>query len=132
MYHLTKPQTGVDRMVPDATYDRLTVDGRYPQPQPLASIMNLGISNGALGISGETTCSIRSMGPIYRKFNVRHIAEARHQSCYVQIFKVILENKIDYPVRRNGVDFNLTPLSDEVARRIDEILKRCEQRKHGS
>ena len=59
----------------------------------------------------------------------RRIAEARQNSCYIDIFEVILKSNIDYTVTWNGVYVNLTPLSDELARQIDEILKRCEQRK---
>ena len=42
---------------------------------------------------------------------------------------MIVEHKVAYTVNRNGVFFNLSPLSDELVRQIDEIIKRCEQRK---
>ena len=72
------------------------------------------------------------MDPIYRKFMIRRIASARQKSCYIKIFKTIVEHKVDYTAKSNGVFFNLSPLPDEVVRQIDEILKRCEQRKAAS
>ena len=69
------------------------------------------------------------MDPIYRQFMVRRLAAAKQRSCYIEIFKRIVEHTVAYTVNRNGVCFNLSPLSDELARQIDEILKRCEQRK---
>ena len=69
------------------------------------------------------------MDPIYRQFMIRRLAAAKQRSCYIEIFKLIVEHKVAYTVNRNGVFFNLSPLSDELVRQIDEILKRCEQRK---
>ena len=68
------------------------------------------------------------MDPIYRKFMVRRLSNARHKNCYIRIFKLIVDNKADYTVNSNGVLFDLSPLPDNVVRQIDEILKRCEQR----
>ncbi len=72
------------------------------------------------------------MDPIYRKFMVRRIAEARRRKCYIEIFKLIVEHKVDYTVNKNGVFFNLTPLPEELVRQIDEVLKRCEQQQRGT
>ena len=72
------------------------------------------------------------MEPIYRKFMIRRIASARQKSCYIEIFKLIVEHKVDHTVNSNGVFFNLSPLPDEVVRQIGEILKRCEQCKAAS
>ena len=68
------------------------------------------------------------MGPNYRKFMIRRLANARQKSCYIRIFKFIVYNNVDYTVNRNGVFFDLSPLLDEVVRQFDEILKRREQR----
>ena len=68
------------------------------------------------------------MDPIYRKCILRRIAEAMPKSCYIDRRKVILENETDHIIIRNGIHFNLTPLSDELASQIDEVLKSCEQR----
>ena len=72
------------------------------------------------------------MDPIYRQFMVRRFAAAKKRSCCLEIFKLIVEHKVAYTVNRNGVFFNLSPLSDELARQINEIIKRCEQRKQDS
>ena len=69
------------------------------------------------------------MDTTYRQFMVRRLAAVKQRRCYIEIFKVIVEHKVAYTVNRNGVFFNLSPLSDELVRQIDEILKRCEQRK---
>ena len=69
------------------------------------------------------------MDPIYRKFMVRRLANARQKGCYIRIFMLIVDNNVDYTVTSNGVFFDLSPLPDEVARQIDNIVKRCEQRK---
>jgi hypothetical protein len=67
--------------------------------------------------------------PIYRQFMIRRLAAAKQRSCYIEIFKLIVEHKVPYTVNRNGVFFNLSPLSDELVRQVDEIIKRCEERK---
>ena len=72
------------------------------------------------------------MDPIYRQFMIRHLAAVKKRRCYIEIFKLIVEHKVAYTVNRNGVLFNLSPLSDELVRHIDEILKRREQRKQDS
>ena len=64
---------------------------------------------------------------------VRRLAAAKKGNCYIEIFELIVEHKVAYTVNRNGVFFfNLSPLSDELVRQIDEILKRCKQRKQDS
>ena len=68
------------------------------------------------------------MGPLHRKVMVRRLAAATQRSCYIEIFKLIVEHKVAYTVNRNGDFFNPSPLSDELAWQIDEILKMCEHR----
>ena len=69
------------------------------------------------------------MGTIYRQFMVRRLAAVKQRRCDIEIFKLIVEHKVAYTVNMNGVFFNLSSLSDELVRQIDEIIKRCEQRK---
>ena len=45
---------------------------------------------------------------------VRHIAEARQRSCYVELFRLTVEHKVNYTVNQNGVLVNLAPRPDEV------------------
>ncbi|MFM7982984.1 MAG: hypothetical protein ACKPKO_27040 [Candidatus Fonsibacter sp.] len=42
---------------------------------------------------------------------------------------MIVEHNVPYTVNMNGVFCNLSPLSDELVRQIDEIIKRCEEGK---
>ena len=69
------------------------------------------------------------MDPIYKKFMIRRLAAARQKSCYIKIFKLLVEHNVDHTVNSNGVFFDLSLLPDEVVRQMDEIFKRCEQRK---
>ena len=69
------------------------------------------------------------MDLIHRQFMVRRLAAVKQRKCYIQIFKLIVEHDVPYTINRNGVFFNLSPLSDELVRQISEILQRCEQRK---
>ena len=55
----------------------------------------------------------------------RRLAAAKQKSCYIEIFKLVVEHRVLYTV----IFFNLSPLPDELVRQIDEIIKRCEQRK---
>ena len=68
------------------------------------------------------------MDTIYRQFMVRRLAAVKPRRCYIEIFKLIVEHKVAYTFNMNGVLFNLSSLSDELARQIDEIIKRYEQR----
>ncbi|MFM7981808.1 MAG: hypothetical protein ACKPKO_21070 [Candidatus Fonsibacter sp.] len=69
------------------------------------------------------------MDPINREFMVRRLAAVRQRRCYIQIFKLIVEHSVPYTVENNGVFFNMSPLPEELVRQIDEIIKRCEERK---
>ena len=64
------------------------------------------------------------MDTIYRQFMVKRLAAVKQRRCYIEIFKLIVEHKVAYTVNMNGVLFNLSSLSDELARQIDEMLKR--------
>jgi len=69
------------------------------------------------------------MEPIYRQFMVRRLAAVKQRRCFLEILKLIVEHKVAYTVNMNGVVFNLSSLSGELVQQIDEIIKRCEQRK---
>ena len=63
------------------------------------------------------------MDPICRKCMIRRIAAARRQSCYIENSKLIVEQNVEYTWDKNDIFFNLVPLSDDVARQIDEVVK---------
>ena len=69
------------------------------------------------------------MDTTYRQFMVKRLAAVKQRKCYIEIFKLIVEHKVTYTVNNNGVFFNLSSLSDELAQQIDEIIKTYEQRK---
>ena len=69
------------------------------------------------------------MDPIDRLFMVKRLAAVKQRKCYIEIFKPIVEHKVAYTVNMNGVFFNLSSVSDELAQQIDEIIKMYEQRK---
>ncbi|MFM7980056.1 MAG: hypothetical protein ACKPKO_12140, partial [Candidatus Fonsibacter sp.] len=60
---------------------------------------------------------------------VRRIAAVKQTKCYIAIFKLIIEHNVPYTVNNNGVFFNMSPLHEELVRQINEIIKRCEERK---
>ena len=57
---------------------------------------------------------------------VRRLAAVKQRKCYIQIFKLIVEHDVPYTVNNNGVFFNMSHLSDDLVRKIDEIIKRRE------
>ena len=69
------------------------------------------------------------MDTTYRQFMVKRLAAVKQRRCYIEIFKLIVEHKVAYTVNMNGVLFNLSSLSDELAQQIDEIIRMYEQRK---
>ena len=69
------------------------------------------------------------MDLIHRQFMVRRLAAVKQKTCYIQIFKLIIEHDVPYTVNNNGVFFNMSNLPDDLVRKIDEIIKGCEERK---
>ena len=60
---------------------------------------------------------------------VRRLAAVKQRKCYIQIFKLIVEHNVPYTVNNNGVFFNMSPLPEELVQQINDIIKRCEERK---
>ena len=69
------------------------------------------------------------MDPINRQFVVRRIAAVKQNKCYIAIFKLIVEHNVPYTVNNNGVFFNMSPLPEELVKQINDIIKKCEERK---
>ena len=69
------------------------------------------------------------MDLIHRQFMVRRLAAVKQRKCYIHLFKLIVEHDVPYTVNNNGVFFNMSHLPDDLVRKIDEIIKRCEERK---
>ena len=69
------------------------------------------------------------MDTTHRQFMVKRLAAVKQRRCYIEICKLIVERKVAYTVNMNGVFFNMSPLPEELVRQINEIIKRCEERK---
>ena len=69
------------------------------------------------------------MDLIHRQCMVRRLAAVKQRKCYIALFKLIVEHNVPYTVNNNGVFFNMSPLPEELVRQINEIIKRCEERK---
>ena len=69
------------------------------------------------------------MDTTYRQCMVKRLAAVNQRKFDIEIFKLIVEHKVAYTINNNGVFFNLSSLSDELAQQIDEIIKMFEQRK---
>ncbi|MFM7990259.1 MAG: hypothetical protein ACKPKO_64185 [Candidatus Fonsibacter sp.] len=69
------------------------------------------------------------MDPIISQFMVRRLDAVKQRRYYMQIFKLIVEHNVAYTVNNHGVFFDMSPLTEELIRQIDEIIKRCEERK---
>ena len=69
------------------------------------------------------------MDPINRQFMVRRLAAVKQRKCYIAILKLNIEHNVPYTVNNNGVFFNMSPLPEELVQQINEIIKKCEERK---
>ena len=50
------------------------------------------------------------MDPIYKKFMIRRITSARQKTCYIDIFKLIVDHKIDYTVNKTTASSSICRL----------------------
>ena len=53
------------------------------------------------------------------------------KQCYLDVFKYLVDNKIDCSVNNNGVFFNITTMADARLHDIEQILKQPERKKEG-
>jgi hypothetical protein len=60
---------------------------------------------------------------IYRKKNIVKMIEGIHiKKILIQIFKIILEEKINYTRNQNGIFFNLNQIEDEKLIKLENFL----------
>ena len=57
-----------------------------------------------------------------KTFLIRHINDIKNKKCYQDIFRLILNQNINYTRNNNGIFFNLALLNDELLNKIDFIL----------
>ena len=62
----------------------------------------------------------------FRREVIRRLTDVKINQCYLDVFKYLIDNKIDYNVNKIGVFFNITVLSDDALLYIDKILKQYE------
>jgi hypothetical protein len=60
---------------------------------------------------------------IYRKKNIVKMIEGIHiKKILIQIFKIILEEKINYTRNQNGIFFDLNQIPDEKLIKLENFL----------
>jgi hypothetical protein len=60
---------------------------------------------------------------IYRKKNIVKMIEGIHiKKILIQIYKIILEEKINYTRNQNGIFFDLNQISDEKLIKLENFL----------
>ena len=57
-----------------------------------------------------------------KKFLIRRINDIKNKKCYQDIFRLLLNQNINYTRNSNGIFFNLALLNDEILNKIDFIL----------
>ena len=57
-----------------------------------------------------------------KTFLIRRINDIKNKKCYQDIFRLLLNQNINYTRNSNGIFFNLALLNDEILNKIDFIL----------
>ena len=57
-----------------------------------------------------------------KTFLIRRINDIKNKKCYQDIFRLLLNQNINYTRNNNGIFFNLALLNDELLNKIDFIL----------
>lgn len=57
-----------------------------------------------------------------KTFLIRRINGIKNKKCYQDIFRLLLNQNINYTRNSNGIFFNLALLNDEILNKIDFIL----------
>ena len=57
-----------------------------------------------------------------KKFLIRRINDIKNKKCYQDIFRLLLNQNINYTRNSDGIFFNLALLNDEILNKIDFIL----------
>ena len=57
-----------------------------------------------------------------KTYLIRRINDIKNKKCYQDIFRLLLNQNINYTRNSNGIFFNLALLNDEILNKIDFIL----------
>ena len=60
----------------------------------------------------------------FKKDLIRRIGLIKKKKVHLEIFHVIVDNKIEYTLNGNGIFFNLSAIDDGVISQIDSIVKK--------
>ena len=60
----------------------------------------------------------------FKKDLIRRIGLIKNKKVYIEIFRVIVDNKIEYTLSGNGIFFNLSAIDDVIISQIDSIVKK--------
>ena len=60
----------------------------------------------------------------FKKDLIRRIGLIKKKKVYIEIFRVIVDNKIEYTLNGNGVFFNLSAIDDGIISQIDIVVKK--------
>jgi len=66
--------------------------------------------------------TIKNYDSYDRRFLIKRISDVSDTDCYKELFKLVLNENIDYTKNKNGIFFNITSLNDEMLNKIDHIL----------
>ena len=60
----------------------------------------------------------------FKKDLVRRIGLIKKKKAHIEIFRVIVDNNIDYTQNGNGIFFNLSAIDDGIIAQIAQIVKK--------
>ena len=60
----------------------------------------------------------------FKKDLIRRIGLIKKKKAHLEIFRVIVDNKIEYTLNGNGVFFNLSAIDDGIISQIDIVVKK--------
>lgn len=82
--------------------------------------------------SDLNTNSIKKFTHTEKKNLIKRISDVKNKKCYIKIFKIIHNNNNTYTKNDNGIFFNITNLSDDILKKIDDIIRYYETKKNNS
>ena len=60
----------------------------------------------------------------FKKDLVRRIGLIKKKKPHIEIFRVIVDNNIEYTLNGNGIFFNLSAIDDGIISQIDLVVKK--------
>ena len=60
----------------------------------------------------------------FKKDLIRRIGSIKKKKTHLEIFRVIVDNNIEYTLNGNGVFFNLSAIDDVIVSQIDLVVKK--------